>query len=168
MTAVLASCRRVAGRSSGLDGFLERPELALGGVALLRQGPCHLDLTVRLPVSELPPRSDPEAQGGHRLWGSQHQMGEGSCWVLQASATPSRRRADAALPCLGCGSLSSPRHRVPALLWSPSPARVRTCLVRPWYCDVQTQAALFVVSTSRGGASPDARALRDLRPLFIL
>lgn len=93
MTAVLASCRRVAGRSSGLDGFLERPELALGGVALLRQGPCHLDLIVRLPVSELPPRSDPEAQGGHRLWGSQHQMGEGSC-ALVGSYKRQLHRAD--------------------------------------------------------------------------
>ena len=79
VAAVLASCRRVAGRSSGLGGFLGRPELALGRTALLQRGPCHLGLIVRLPVSELPPRSDPEAQGGHRLWGSQHQMGEGSC-----------------------------------------------------------------------------------------
>lgn len=60
--------------------------------------------------------------------------------------------------------LGSPRHWVPALLWSSSPARIHTHLVPPWCCDVQTQAALCVVSTSRGGAGPDAQALRNLRP----
>ena len=56
-------------------------------------------LTVSLPVSELPPGSGPEAQGGHRLWGSQHQMGEGFS-VLAGSCKCQIHRGDSGhTPC---------------------------------------------------------------------